>query len=295
VSLDVKKQEAGLLVGLDTSLLAGFIKRVLSYLGVTALRPSISNKNGDGRIIYPEADALFKTGGEDTVRMLEALVSLGVFRRVLLEVVKVCPHCSSSSIEMREKCPSCGAETAIQYFAGAKTVCPSCGARLDGSVALLTCRRCGSSFTLQSCKDVPLYMYVLAGPSEEQRNLLGEWFGRSRASENLSIEMVKVIDAFAEKLDKVLDEYFKARPMYQVSQTTNVQQQGGVTQIQLAPHLAKTYQVVRNKGRVTALDVSIETGRSRPLESVYLNQLVALGLVTKQRVGKKLYFSMKSQ
>ncbi len=295
MGLDVKRQEASLLAGVDPALLAGFIRRVLNYLGVTVLRPSINNRNGGSRIVYPQADALFRTSGEETVRMLEALTSMGVFRRMLLEVVKVCPNCGSPSIEMREKCPSCGAETTIQFFAGAMPACPSCGERLDGSTALMTCRGCGSSFTLQSCRDVPLYMYVLASPSEEQRSVLAEWAGRGRNSESLSIEMVKVIDAFAERLDKILDEYFKARPMYQVSQTTSVQPQGGVTQIQLAPHLAKTYQVVRNKGKVTALDVSIETGRSRPLESVYLNQLVALGLVAKHRVGRKLYFTPKAQ
>lgn len=295
MGLDVKRQEVGLLAGVDPALLAGFIRRVLSYLGVTVLRPSINNKDRGSRIVYPQADALFRTSGEETVRMLEALTSVGVFRRVLLEVVKVCPNCGSSAIEMREKCPSCGAETTVQFLAGAMPACPSCGERMDGSTALLTCRSCGSSFTLQNCRDVPLYMYVLASPPEEQRSPLGEWAGRGRISESLSMEMVKVVDAFAEKLDRVLEEYFKARPMYQVSQTTSIQQQGGATQIQLAPHLAKTYQVVRNKGRVTALDVSIETGRSRPLESVYLNQLVALGLVEKRRVGRKLYFTPKGQ
>ncbi|MCS7146128.1 MAG: hypothetical protein RMJ28_07455 [Nitrososphaerota archaeon] len=295
MGLDVKKQEPRLHTSSEAEVLSGFMRRVLGQLGVTVFRPSINNKNGGGRIVYPEADTLFRTRGEETVRMLEALTSMGVLRRTLLEVVKVCPNCGSASIEVREKCPSCGSETAVVYFAGVKPVCPSCGERFDGSQALLTCRSCKSSFTIQSCRDVPLYMYVLAGTPEEQRGFPGEQAGRGRGPEGLSLDMVKLVDAFAEKLDKVLEEYFKARPMYQVSQTTAVQQQGGVTQIQLAPHLAKTYQVVRNRGKVTALDVSIETGRSRPLESVYLNQLVALGLVLKQRVGRKLYFTIAKQ
>lgn len=292
MGLDVKKQEQRAPTTTDLEVLANFLRRVLSQMGYIAFRPSIGNRNGGGKVVYPEADALFSTKGEETVRLLESLHSMGVLRRLLLEVIKVCPNCGSASIFVKENCPSCGAEIMVQFFTGAKPICPSCGEKIEGAVSLLSCRSCRSSFTLQSCRDMPLYMYVLSGPAVESRSPLGEPAGRGRESEALSLDVLKVVDAFAERLNKVLDEYFKARPMYQVSATTSVQQQGGVTQIQLAPHLAKTYQVVRNKGKVTALDVSIETGRSRPLESVYLNQLAALGLVSKHRVGRRLYFTI---
>lgn len=295
MSLNAKGQEALPLPQIDVNVVAGFIKRILSSLGVTVFRPSIDNKNGNGRIIYPEADALFKTKGEETIRVLETLTAMGVLRRMLLEVVKVCPQCRSPSIDLKGRCPSCNTEILIQYYGGDKLVCPSCGARFDGSPVLLTCKNCNSSFTPHSWREAPLYMFVVAGPANDSKTVLEEQITKGKVPDNLSLEIVRVIDAFAERLDKVIEEYFKAKPMYQVSQSTSVQRQGDITQVQLAPHLAKTYQVVRSKGRVTAVDVSVETGRSRPLESVYLNQLVALGLVSKQRAGRKLYFSVKAQ
>ncbi|MEM0444420.1 MAG: hypothetical protein QXO86_00045 [Nitrososphaerota archaeon] len=295
MSLNSKRQAAPLLSEIDISTLADFIKRMLNSLGITAFRPSIENRGGSGKISYPEADAILKTRGEETIRILDTLTSMGVFKRVLLEVIKVCPNCGSPSIELRGKCPSCGAETLVQYFGVDGSACPSCGARFESAQILLTCKSCKSSFTPPSSRDVPLYMYVLIPPEGSARPVLEERVGMAKATDSLSLDAVRIIDAFVEKLDKVLEEYFKAKPLYQISQSTSVQRQGDVTQVQLAPHLAKTYQVVRNRGRVTALDVSIETGRSRPLESVYLNQLVALGLVSKVRVGRKLYFTLKSQ
>jgi len=294
---EVKDAEALLLSSLDADLLKGLLRRVLEQMGATIFRPAIGGRrNGNGKVRYPEAEALFGAGGDDAFRLLELLTSMGVLRRTLLEVVKSCPSCGSTSIEVKEKCPSCGSEITLQFMEGASYACPSCGGRVDGDTVYLSCRRCGSSFTTHSARDQPLYMYILVSPDEAaDRGLREPSGGRGASQARLTSEMVKIVEAFAERLNKILDEYFKARPMYRVSQETSIEQRPGAPQIQLAPHLAKTYQVVRSKGQVTAMDVSMVTGRSRPLESVYLNQLVALGLLSKRRVGRRLYFSPSRQ
>ncbi len=60
---------------------------------------------------------------------------------------------------------------------------------------------------------------------------------------------------------------------------------------QIPQHLRDTFETIlkQDKGS-TALQVSIETGKSRSLESDYLNQLVDRGFVIKKRDGKKVLF-----
>ena len=50
----------------------------------------------------------------------------------------------------------------------------------------------------------------------------------------------------------------------------------------------------RLRFEATATDLSKETGRVRAVESDYLNQLVAMGLVKKKRKGRDVYFYVES-
>jgi hypothetical protein len=43
-------------------------------------------------------------------------------------------------------------------------------------------------------------------------------------------------------------------------------------------------------GRATADEVSAQTKRARAVESAYLNQLVIMGYLKKERNGRKAYF-----
>ena len=43
-------------------------------------------------------------------------------------------------------------------------------------------------------------------------------------------------------------------------------------------------------GRATAEEISEQTSRARAVESAYLNQLVIMGYLKKERVGRKAYF-----
>jgi DNA-binding IclR family transcriptional regulator len=58
----------------------------------------------------------------------------------------------------------------------------------------------------------------------------------------------------------------------------------------LPDNLRKTYLVVASKGECSATEVSNLTGRSRAIESSYLNQLTRMGWLTKRRNSKTLYF-----
>ena len=61
--------------------------------------------------------------------------------------------------------------------------------------------------------------------------------------------------------------------------------------IQVPRHLRGTYgTVMKAEHGVTAQDVASRTGKSRPTESDYLNQLTMRGLITKVRSGKRVLF-----
>jgi hypothetical protein len=60
--------------------------------------------------------------------------------------------------------------------------------------------------------------------------------------------------------------------------------------LSLPDNLRKSYLVVVSKGECCATEVSNLTGRSRALESSYLNQLVRMGWLAKRRNEKILNF-----
>lgn len=60
---------------------------------------------------------------------------------------------------------------------------------------------------------------------------------------------------------------------------------------QIPQHLRRTFEtILKLEKGATALKVSLQTGKSRPLESDYLNQLVERGFVIKKHAGKKVLF-----
>jgi hypothetical protein len=58
----------------------------------------------------------------------------------------------------------------------------------------------------------------------------------------------------------------------------------------LPDNLRKTYLIVASKGECSATQVSNLTGRSRAIESSYLNQLARMGWLIKRRNSKTLQF-----
>jgi len=67
-----------------------------------------------------------------------------------------------------------------------------------------------------------------------------------------------------------------------------------MTLLSLPDHLRKTASVVCEKGRTTAEKIAEATQRARAVESGYLNQLVRMGYLKKERKGRQVLFSVIS-
>jgi len=63
-----------------------------------------------------------------------------------------------------------------------------------------------------------------------------------------------------------------------------------MTLLSLPDHLRKTAITICKLGHATAEEVAEQTKRARAVESAYLNQLVLMGYLKKERRGRKAYF-----
>ncbi len=63
-----------------------------------------------------------------------------------------------------------------------------------------------------------------------------------------------------------------------------------MTLLSMPDHLRKTAMTICRNGRATAEEISEQTKRARAVESAYLNQLVIMGYLKKERKGRKAYF-----
>jgi hypothetical protein len=63
-----------------------------------------------------------------------------------------------------------------------------------------------------------------------------------------------------------------------------------MTLLSMPDHLRKTAMSICRCGRATAEEIAGQTSRARAVESAYLNQLVIMGYLKKERKGRKAYF-----
>ena len=63
-----------------------------------------------------------------------------------------------------------------------------------------------------------------------------------------------------------------------------------MTLLSMPDHLRKTAMTICRCGRATAEEIALQTTRARAVESAYLNQLVIMGHLKKERNGRKAYF-----
>ena len=63
-----------------------------------------------------------------------------------------------------------------------------------------------------------------------------------------------------------------------------------MTLLSMPDHLRKTAMTICRAGRATAEEAAMQTTRARAVESAYLNQLVIMGYLKKERKGRKAYF-----
>jgi len=276
----------------STMLKASIIRSILRSAGLTYVRPTIDPHIPEG-VVYQNADEFFETKSEDTQKILESLAAMGVYNKLLLDVVKTCPHCGSPLIDVEEVCPRCGSKEISKINEVLR--CESCSSTITSSTIMLVCKRCGRSFDASQVRTRPLYSYLIT----EERDVIEdstheiELSGRLRLSDTLTKDLKATLDRFLEKMEEVLNNY--ARRVYQQESISPYVERGTEKPIQrsLPTHLDKTYQALRILGKATALQVADQTKRTRAIESVYLNQLVNLGLVEKERIGRKCYYFIK--
>lgn len=63
-----------------------------------------------------------------------------------------------------------------------------------------------------------------------------------------------------------------------------------MTLLSMPDHLRKTAMTLCRLGRATADEIAEQTHRARAVESAYLNQLVVMNHLKKERKGRKAYF-----
>ena len=68
-----------------------------------------------------------------------------------------------------------------------------------------------------------------------------------------------------------------------------------MTLLSLPDHLRKTAVTLCNLGQATAEEIAEQTRRARAVESGYLNQLVLMGYLKKERKGRKAYFYVEKE
>lgn len=68
-----------------------------------------------------------------------------------------------------------------------------------------------------------------------------------------------------------------------------------MTLLSMPDHLRKTAMTLCRLGRATAEEIAEQKHRARAVESAYLNQLVIMGHLKKERQGRKAYFYVERE
>jgi len=123
----------------------------------------------------------------------------------------------------------------------------------------------------------------------------------SRGTDPTLIDLLRKLNRNSElvlkKLDKLIDIQRSAggqmvRPTGTMPEDSPLDV---TTLLSLPDHLRKSALALANLTEATATDLSKETGRVRAVESDYLNQLVAMGLIKKKRKGRDVYFYLEEE
>jgi hypothetical protein len=108
---------------------------------------------------------------------------------------------------------------------------------------------------------------------------------------------LSVLERIEESLEKLNE---KMEVMIEIQKNGNVNQRSApmlpdasldvMTLLSMPDHLRKTAMSICRCGRATAEEIAEQTTRARAVESAYLNQLVIMGYLKKERKGRKAYF-----
>ena len=108
---------------------------------------------------------------------------------------------------------------------------------------------------------------------------------RATKSQTMLLQKIKEsLDRLNDKIDVMIDIQ-RHYPGETIPDTLDV-----MTLLSLPDHLRKTAVTLCKLGEATAEEVAEQTRRARAVESSYLNQLVLMGYLKKERRGRKAYF-----
>jgi len=110
---------------------------------------------------------------------------------------------------------------------------------------------------------------------------------------------IQLLEKIKESLDR-LNEKMEVIIELQKQEPKNLPEQlpdalDVMTLLSLPDHLRKTAITICKLGRATADEVAEQTKRARAVESAYLNQLVLMGYLKKERIGRKAYFYVERE
>jgi hypothetical protein len=106
-------------------------------------------------------------------------------------------------------------------------------------------------------------------------------------------EIMKGYACLASKIDEIQKEM---RQLLQILTTpVKLTQNERLMLLRLPTHLAKTYFTLQDAKKATATQISKLTGKARPVESSYLNQLVTMGFCLKIRNGREAVFCCNAE
>lgn len=109
-------------------------------------------------------------------------------------------------------------------------------------------------------------------------------------------EMLAKVERLEERVSKI-EEELKSRELFHGAAATKEGAKGTlgiiIELLDLPDNLRKTALAISVLGDATAEEVAEKTGRTRNIESVYLNQLVRVRYLGKVRRGKKVFFKIK--
>ena len=117
-----------------------------------------------------------------------------------------------------------------------------------------------------------------------------------RKLESKSTQLLEIIRENLEQLNDKIDAMLEIQKHGQRTIPENLPEALDVmTLLSLPDHLRKTAVTLCRLEKGTADEVAKQTKRARAVESGYLNQLVTMGYVKKERQGRKAYFYVDTE
>lgn len=113
--------------------------------------------------------------------------------------------------------------------------------------------------------------------------------------QQMSQKLQKISEAMDEALGilQSIGSLQMPEPLHRVPRERDFSDRNEVSLLLSLPdHLRTTMEIVKQLGKATSEHVAQRTLRAKSLESSYLNQLTRLGYLRKQRVSRKIFFSL---